>query len=126
MLLVAKPISLLVTSRLDYFLLHNSREIYYVFYDQSKMSTISYYSLINDEFSTFRNNLNLAELGDSEFMLNFSQKMVIKDIKYLSNSIIFVLYEYCIIVLEVGVNNSLVVRQELKFGANEMVEVIKI
>lgn len=90
------------------------------------MSTISYYSLINDEFSTFRNNLNLAELGDSEFMLNFSQKMVIKDIKYLSNSIIFVLYEYCIIVLEVGVNNSLVVRQELKFGANEMVEVIKI
>ena len=41
----------------------------------------------------------------------FSQKMMIKDIKYVSDSIIFVLYEYCIVVLEIGSNNSLVVKQ---------------
>ena len=52
-------------------------------------------------------------------METFSQKMRIRDIKYLRDGVIFVLYEYCIVVLEVGVNNSLVVREELKFKSSE-------
>lgn len=59
-------------------------------------------------------------------MDNFSQKMRIKDIRYLTDKIIFVLYELCIIVLEIAANNSLVVRQELKFRNSDMNEVIKI
>lgn len=90
------------------------------------MTTISYYSLINDDFSTFRNNLALSELNSPEFMATFSQKMRIKSLKYLSDQLIFVLYEYCIVVLEIGLNNSLVVKQELKFRGNESTEVIKI
>lgn len=52
--------------------------------------------------------------------------MVIKDVKYLTDSAIFVLYESAIIVLQVGFNDSLVVRQELKFKAQGEGEVIKI
>jgi hypothetical protein len=59
-------------------------------------------------------------------MGNFSMKMRIKDVRYLTDRIIFVLFELCIIVLEIGANNSLVVRQELKFRSNEMNEVMKI
>jgi len=51
-------------------------------------------------------------------MATFSQKMRIKSLKYLSDQLIFVLYEYCIVVLEIGLNHSLVVRQELKFRGN--------
>ena len=45
----------------------------------------------------------------------FNKKMVIKQIKYLSDSNIFILYETAIIILEIGFNNSLIVKQELKF-----------
>lgn len=41
----------------------------------------------------------------------FNKKMVIKDIKYINDRTIFVLYEVAIIILEIGANNSLVVKQ---------------
>lgn len=45
----------------------------------------------------------------------FNKKMVIKDVKYLNDSAIFVLYQSQIVVLEIGFNSSLIVKQELKF-----------
>lgn len=48
----------------------------------------------------------------------FNKKMVIKDIKFVNDQAIFVLYDNCIIILEVGFNKSLVVRQEIKFNSN--------
>ncbi len=45
----------------------------------------------------------------------FNKKMVIKDVMYLNDSAIFVLYQSQIVVLEIGFNSSLIVKQELKF-----------
>lgn len=56
----------------------------------------------------------------------FNQKLVIKDIKYVNDRTIFVLYDICLIVLEIGYNNSLVVRQEIKFRFNDTADIIKI
>ena len=52
--------------------------------------------------------------------------MVIKDIRYLNDQTIFVLYENSIVILEIGFNKSLVVKQELKFNSNESEEIVKI
>ena len=41
----------------------------------------------------------------------FNKKMPLKDVKYLSDAAIFLLYDSAIVVLELGYNNSLVVRQ---------------
>jgi hypothetical protein len=107
-------------------LLYNSREIYYTFCSSSKIEQISYYSLINDDFTEFRNNISVGELEDVEFMGIFNKKMVIKDIRYLRDSTIFVLYESAIIILEIGYNNSLIVKQELKFKSQAEGNIIKI
>lgn len=44
---------------------------------------------------------------------------MIKGIRYLSDRAILVLYDSAIIALEVGLNNALNVRQELKFKAHQ-------
>jgi hypothetical protein len=49
----------------------------------------------------------------------FNKKLVIKGVRYVSNRAIMVLYDSAIVVLEVGVNNALTVRQELKFRAHQ-------
>ena len=56
----------------------------------------------------------------------FNKKMVIKDIRYLNDQTIFVLYENSIVILEIGFNKSLVVKQELKFNSNESEDIVKI
>ena len=56
----------------------------------------------------------------------FNKKMVIKDIRYLNDQTIFVLYENSIVILEIGFNKSLVVNQELKFNSNESEDIVKI
>lgn len=57
----------------------------------------------------------MGELEDEQFMGIFNKKMVIRGLRYLSDRAILVLYESAIVVLEVGFNNALTVRQELKF-----------
>ena len=59
-------------------------------------------------------------------MIVFNKKMVIKDIRYLNDQTIFVLYENSIVILEIGFNKSLVVKQELKFNSNESEDIVKI
>jgi hypothetical protein len=61
----------------------------------------------------------VGELEDEEFMRVFNKKMVIRGLRYLDDRAILVLYESAIVVLEVGFNNALTVRQELKFKAHE-------
>jgi hypothetical protein len=61
---VSQPISILPTSKKEYFLVYNSREIYYTSCSGSRAEQVSYYSLINDDFTEFRNNISVAELED--------------------------------------------------------------
>lgn len=49
----------------------------------------------------------------------FNKKLVIKGLRYLNDRAILVLYDSAIIALEVGLNNALTVRQELKFKAHQ-------
>lgn len=49
----------------------------------------------------------------------FNKKLVIKGLRYLSDRAILVLYDSTIIALEVGINNALNVRQELKFKTHQ-------
>jgi hypothetical protein len=60
---VPQPISVLPTSKKDYFLVFNAREIYYTFCGSGgRAEQVSYYSLINDDFTEFRNNISVGEL----------------------------------------------------------------
>lgn len=54
---------------------------------------------------------------DIDYLGLFSQKMVIKSVKYVSHNAIFLLFQSCIVVLQISQNGALVVRQELKFIA---------
>lgn len=58
---VPQPVSVLPTHKKDYFLVYNAREIYYTFCG-ARAEQVSYYSLINDDFTEFRNNISVAEL----------------------------------------------------------------
>lgn len=64
----------------------------------------------------FRNNLSVEELEQAEFMKLFSQKILIIQVKYLSNKAIIVLFEKQITILEIGESGALIVKQEIPFA----------
>jgi hypothetical protein len=80
------------------------------------MLPISVYTMVNNDFLEFRNNLSVEELDEPEFIKIFSLKLPIVQVKYLSDDCIIVLFEKQIVILEVGQNNSLTVRQEIVFS----------
>jgi hypothetical protein len=52
----------------------------------------------------FRNNLSVNELNDPNFIKLFSDKLPIKQVKFVNKKSIIVLYEKSIVILEVGYN----------------------
>jgi hypothetical protein len=51
---------MIATDKKEYILIHNHTDIHYASYNSSKITLLSYFSLLNDDFITFRNNLTLS------------------------------------------------------------------
>lgn len=76
---------------------------------------ISYFSMPNDAFLEFRNNLSVEELEDPQFMQIFAKKQPIKGVAKINSSKFAVLFDASIVIVEVGVNEMLVIQQEISF-----------
>lgn len=67
----------------------------------------------------FRNNLSVNELENAEFMEIFAPKLHIQRVQAINESLVAVLYQKMITLVEIKDNRGFSIRQEIHFKAYE-------